>query len=143
MTDYLSSEELVYYKDPETKEIISGGYGINSLFLANNSSLLNGGNKNNEDKIISKIMENLILPTGLVYQKHHKRPDEEDNNPVHFINYEESANNVENTPALDDDIYNKLLELVKINPTNISKHTRKSIFNKKNNRSKKIKIILV
>ena len=145
MTDYLSSKELVYYKDPETKEIISGGYGFNSLFLANNSSLLNGGNKNNEDKIISKIMENLILPTGLVYQKHHKRPEEEeeDNNPVHFINYEESANDVENTPALDDDIYNKLLELVKINPTNISKHTRKSTFNKKNNRSKKIKIILV
>ncbi len=142
MTNYLSPQELVLYKDPETKEIISGGYAINSLFLANNSPFLKGGNKNNEEKIISNLMENLILPTGLVYQKHDKRL-EEDNNSVHFINYEESANDVENTPALDDDIYNKLLELVKINPTNLSKHTRKSTFNKKNNRSKKIKIILL
>ena len=131
MTDYLTSEELVYYKNPETNEIISGGYSINSLFLANNSSILKGGHKNNEEKIISKIMENLILPTGLVYQKHHKRLEEEDNNPVHFINYEESANDVGNTPALDDDIYSKLLELVKIAPTNSSKHTRKNTINKK------------
>jgi hypothetical protein len=100
--DELSQNDLVLYSNPDGK-IYSGGFNINSiLFNKDFSPIFNINTPNNQSggSNVSDLFENLAIPRGLLHFNNPRggyEPTEEDG-------YEDNV--------IDDDIYNKLLNLV-------------------------------
>ena len=141
----LTTDDLIFYKD--NGNIMSGGYKINSILLQSNLS----ENKNNI--ITDKLNENLAIPSGLFYFKNpfkndggkkynqNKHEDEDKNeNENEDDENEEDENEHENEEdenehenekivkenIIDDDIYNKLLDMVKTDTFKLkSKQTKR------------------
>ena len=112
----LSPNDLVLYSNPDGK-MYSGGFNINSIFLnkelspifnINASSTQYGGNN------VSELFDNLAIPRGLLYLN--DRIEGGNNQRVTIENDESIENDV-----INDDIYNKLLNLVELKK---SKHTK-------------------
>lgn len=112
----LSPNDLVLYSNPDGK-MYSGGFNINSIFLnkelspifnINASSTQSGGNN------VSELFDNLAIPRGLLYLN--DRIEGGNNQRVTIENDESIENDV-----INDDIYNKLLNLVELKK---SKHTK-------------------
>jgi hypothetical protein len=120
----LSPNDLVLYSNQDGK-IYSGGFNINSIFLnkelspifnINTSSTQYGGNN------VSELFDNLAIPRGLLYLN--DRIEGGNNHRIPFKNDESIENDV-----INDDIYNKLLNLVDLKK---NKHTKtKNIKHKK------------
>lgn len=102
--DELSQNDLVLYSNPDGK-IYSGGFNINSiLFNKDFSPIFNINTPNNQSggANVSDLFENLAIPRGLLHF----------NNPTGGgRSIEENADD-EETNVINDDIYNKLLNLV-------------------------------
>ena len=113
MSEYneISANDLVVYK--QGKDIISGGYKIDSLFLNNNISPLN--NNNNSKQIggnFSSIFSNLAVPAGLLL--------------LQQTTTKKSLDTIIDKSVIDDNLFEKLL-----------KHSSEKIkFNKKTKKNK-------
>jgi hypothetical protein len=122
----LTTDDLIFYKD--NGNIMSGGYKINSILLQSNLP---------ENQNI-KLNENLAIPSGLFYfknpfkkfiknyggknyDKDEDEDEDEDENENENENDDEDENENEyqdekivKENIIDDDIYNKLLDMVKM-----------------------------
>jgi len=118
---YFSGDDLVFYKDSDTGNIISGGYTIQSILLKENLAPMKtlntqyGGSNNNN---VSNIFDNLAIPAGLFYT-----PQKGGNNTV---------NEYSNASTLDDDIHDHLFKLIQVNKSN------KKLTKKNKNKNKKM-----
>lgn len=143
MTDlnYIGADELVFNNDIENG-IHSGGFSVKSIMLKGgmspiltvNNELQMGGNSNN----VSDLFDNLAVPNW-VLSYNSRIPNDTYNMEIYDEDYDEPENNV-----ISDDIYNRLLELVKAKTetgggkeiTSKKRNTRRK--NKKYTISKKI-----
>jgi len=109
--DELSQNDLVLYTNPDGK-IYSGGFNLNSiLFNKDLSPIFNINTQDNQfgGAKVSDLFENLAIPRGLLYFNNHKG------------GYEPTEGNNNEDNVIDDDIYNKLLNLVEPKQ---NKHTK-------------------
>jgi len=143
--------DLIYYKDGEGN-IMSSGYKVNSILLKTNTPVM---------ETLSKKYENLAVPCGLYYFNKPYSPfiniggnndndsdidddddvvnDDDDNDDVvndddeNITSYNDETNIINGGKnIISNDLYEKLLEMVKIN--------KKINKTKKNNKSKSKKV---
>ena len=107
--NYLSPNDMVFYKNKDTNKIMSSGYNIQSILLANQYE--NTSPKNNS---LVNLNKGLLLPAGLVYQPY-KPSSSTQCREKNMGNYENNED-LEDAPVLENDIYDKLIELVKVIP---------------------------
>jgi len=125
--DELSQNDLVLYSNPDGK-IYSGGFNINSiLFNKDLSPIFNINTQNNQSggSSVSDLFENLAIPRGLLYFNNPRggyEPTEEDG-------YEDNV--------IDDDVYNKLLNLVDPKQNKHTKTKHKKTKNKGGTKKRK------
>ena len=127
----LSHNDLVLYSNPDGK-MYSGGFNINSIifnkelspiFNINTSTTQTGGNH------VSELFNNLAIPRGLLFFNDKIEGGYTRHNPIED---EENTNN----DVINDDIYNKLLNLVELKKT---KHLKTKHKKQKNKGTKKHK----
>jgi hypothetical protein len=125
--DELSQNDLVLYSNPDGK-IYSGGFNINSILFNKDLSPIfniNTQNKQSGGSNVSDLFENLAIPRGL----------------LHFNNprggYEPTEGNAEETDVIDDDVYNKLLNLVDPKQNKHTKTKHKKTKNKGGTKKRK------
>ena len=119
--NYLSADDLVFYKDPKDNNIKSMGFDIESLLL--NKSV---NSKNKQGIKMSHLLNNLMVPSGLVFQKEEKQINRENgeydndnyNTDNNKMNYESNmiSEFIDNTKVIGEDIFSKLVGLVEIEP---------------------------
>lgn len=131
MSNHIHEDELIFHKIGD--EIISAGFGINSVLLnrglppilsflkgrhADSSSSSSSDSDNDEDKVkedksVFKSFKNLAVPLGLfTSDKYKQRPHEHEDN---------------NKGTISDDLFDKLLNLVDSDlPQSITKNTKKN-----------------
>ena len=127
---YIGPDELIYNNDGE---IQSGGFSVNSIMLKNGLSpimTLNHNNINNMqvggDKV-SDLFDNLVIPNwslsynyknGPLYEGGnnfvHKNKDHIHNNHDNNNN-DNNTDNTDNDEIIEEELHEKLLNLVKIN----------------------------
>jgi hypothetical protein len=134
---YFSGEDLIFYKDPDSGNIMSGGYSIQSILLKDNMSPMTtlnlqhgqygqyGGVNGDVNDKVSNIFDNLAVPAGLFYT-----PQKGSG-----INNNNNNNEYSNASTLDDDIHDQLFKLIQVNKSN-KKSTKKNK-NKINNKISK------
>jgi hypothetical protein len=128
---YFTGDDLIFYQDSNTGQIMSGGYTIDSILLKKGvapMTTLNkiGGKKDDIDndkdtENVSSIFENLAVPAGLFYYP-------EKNTNIEIIEYKQSS-------PLNEDIHDRLFKLVEMNNSYKKKH--KTYKNKIINNNKK------
>jgi hypothetical protein len=157
---YIGPDELIYNNDGE---IHSGGFSVDSIMLKNGLSpimTLNDTNVNvdpNTGKFqmggekVSDLFNNLVIPNWSLSYNYKNGASYEGggvygvNNKNHHRNVEENEDDV-----MEEDLHEKLLNLVKVdksemmknNKKNTKKHFKsgdKNIKNNKNNKTKKVK----
>jgi hypothetical protein len=141
--------DLVYYKDEEGN-VMSSGYKVNSILLKSNTPVM---------ETLSKKYENLAVPCGLYYfnkpynpfiniggnnndsdnYENHDDNDNDDNDDNNDNDDDDNDNDEESINVINggkniisNDLYEKLLEMVKIN--------KKINKTKKKNKSKSKKV---
>ena len=124
--DYIGADELVFNNDKENG-IHSGGFSVKSIMMKAGISPIMTINSPNEmtggssDKV-SDLFDNLVVPNwaltynnriiGGKYEDHHEDTDDDDDD--------------EGNDVIDDDLYDKLLDLVKETKTReLAKATEK------------------
>ena len=118
---FFTGDDLVFYQDNKSGNIMSGGYNINSILLKEGiapmttyNTNLSGGSKLENNNNISSIFDNLAVPAGLFY--YDQKAGSNDQN----IEYK-------NTEPISEDLHDKLFKLVEIN----NKKKQKTYKNKK------------
>lgn len=131
--NYFSGDDLIFYQDSNTGQIMSGGYSIDSILLKKGIApmkTLNGGSKNdndNDNNNVSSIFKNLAVPAGLFYFP------QKNNINTNSIEYNQSS-------PLNEDIHDRLFKLVEMNPIKKKNKTYKNInINKSKKYSRKEK----
>lgn len=127
--NYFTGDDLIFYQDSNTGQIMSGGYTIDSILLkkgiAPMTTLNKVGGKKDDDyddnDNVSSIFENLAVPAGLFYYP-------EKNCNIEIIEYKQSS-------PLNEDIHDRLFKLVEMNNSNKKKN--KTYKNKIINNNKK------
>tara|TARA_B100000674_G_C37846336_1_gene917798 strand:+ start:26 stop:436 length:411 start_codon:yes stop_codon:yes gene_type:complete len=95
----ITADDLVITK--EGKNVMSGGYKIDNLFLQNNISPFKTDNSNNQEGgNVSSIFNNLAVPAGLLLLQ-------QKTNKTTFSN----MYNKENNGVIDSSLYDKLLNI--------------------------------
>ena len=129
--NYLSADDLVFYKDPKDNNIKSMGFDVESLLL---NKSVNNNSKNKQGIKMSHLLNNLMVPSGLVFQKEEKQInrendyDNDNNNNINKMNYETNmvSDFIDNTKVIGEDIFSKLVGLVEVEPViNKNKNTRR------------------
>ena len=132
--NYIGANELVYNSNKKDG-IYSGGFSVNSTMLKLGLSPIityntqNGGNSNK----VSDLFESLVIPNwALNYNNNivggeYKDSDEDDD---YEENNTENFETEENDQVIDDDLHNKLLDLVIVKENEI-KNQKNKIKNKK------------
>jgi hypothetical protein len=148
----LNNDEFVFNNDI-SNNIISGGYNVNSLLLKSGFSPIKTLNNNNYDinksNNVSDIFSNLVIPNWI-----YKSPnlnniyggdndnDNKDNKIINGGNKKRINEEVENIDIIDDDLHDKLLNLVKhYNPReklNIKSSDKKEFYEEKIKEKQKI-----
>jgi hypothetical protein len=115
--DYIGAHELIFNADKKTG-ISSGGFSVNSIMMkAGMSPIMTLNNQSGGSNKVSDLFENLVVPNwALSYSNNHiiggsRVKDEED----------------EDTNDIDDDLHDKLLELVKEHDNKINDNKAKKI----------------
>ena len=132
---YISASDLVFNKN---NGIYSGGFnvqaimmknGISPIMTINNNDSQNGGGLGK----VSDIFEGLVVPAYAYHNNYQSGGKHND--------YKTYDNNIEDDDVIDEDLHDKLLDLMKNQDTDVKqnkkKNTRKGIFKK--NVTKKIK----
>ena len=110
----ITANDLVITK--EGKNVMSGGYKIDNLFLQNDISPFKTDNTNNQEGgNVSSMFSNLAVPAGLLLlqQKTNKKT---------FTN----MYNKENTEIIDSSLYDKLLGIASGKKEKVDKKTKKA-----------------
>jgi hypothetical protein len=129
--NHFSGEDLIFYKDVNSGNIMSGGYSINSILLKEGISPMSTlnhtteGMKGGNNEKVSNIFENLAVPAGLFY--YDQKGGKDTNNPIYY----------QNTTCMSEDLHDKLFKLVEIN--NLNKKTKTYKINKLKNKEKNSK----
>ena len=68
---YLNEDELIFYRDPKSKKIMSGSFSIESLLLKNGYPPMISSNESGFDKDGDEryIIQNMAIPVGLTTNK--------------------------------------------------------------------------
>jgi len=129
--EYIGANELIFNKD-EDNNIFSGGFNINSImFKSGMSPILSINEQIGGKNKVSDLFESLVIPNwALCYS---------------MKGGEYKENEIESDEEIEDDLHEKLLDLVKENENKLkkidkSKKTRKFIINSKKGGTKKKKI---
>jgi len=124
MSIHLHPNELIFHK--EGNDIISAGFGINSILLSKGlSPILSFSNKtpkeeeSDEDSSIFKSFKNLAVPLGLFTTNKYNRATEEDK--------------CEHQGTLSDSMFDKLMQMADYDQP--EKPKSKKMKNKPNNKS--------
>ena len=135
--NYFTGEDLIFYKDSDTGNIMSGGYIVDSILLKEGihpMKTLNsrksiddyekkhdlqfgGGNalSNVENNGVSSIFQNLAIPAGLFYHNQNGGINKD------CINNNDLENNYHHGKPLSEDIHDKLYKLIEMTPTKKTK----------------------
>lgn len=111
--------DFVMCTDAKTGTVLSAGYSIESKFLNDGNIMspittLNNNNNNNNE--FSTIYQNLAIPAGLSYINY---PNKKSNDPDlsnELYTFKE---------PLSDDIFDRLIELIKAPTSKVKKYTKK------------------
>ena len=133
--DYIGANELIYNTDNENG-IYSGGFSVNSVMMKAGMSpimTLNTSQKGGTNKV-SDLFNDLVIPNWVLSY----------NDKMVGGEYKENNEKENCDDEVDDDLYDKLLGLVKedsnkIKPITKKRKTRKPIIFKKNVTKKNIK----
>jgi hypothetical protein len=126
MTELTNMDDFVF-NITEDGKIKSSGYLVNSFLLKNKLFPQQKGGENENNKLDTSIFENLAIPAGLFYT-HYSCPNK---NYFPIIGNDDVTNDVTKNTTLNDDIYEKLFQMV------LSDKQKKKIQTKRN----KIKIL--
>jgi len=129
--EYIGANELIFNKD-EDNNIYSGGFNINSiLFKSGMSPILTVNKQSGGSKQVSDLFQSLVIPNwALSYS---------------MKGGEYTDNDIESDEEIEDDLHDKLLDLVKENENKLkkvekSKKTRKLKISFKKGGTKRKKI---
>lgn len=129
--EYIGANELIFNKD-DNNNIYSGGFNVNSImFKAGMSPILTVNNQSGGNSKVSDLFESLVIPNwALSYS---------------MKGGEYHENEIETDEEIEDELHEKLLDLVKENENKLkkldkSKKTRKFKINTKKGGTKKKKI---
>lgn len=141
--NYLGPEELIYNNNSELG-IHTGGFNVKSIMMREGISpiiTVNTNQKGGDSDKVSDLFNDLVIPNwALTYHNKMIGGEYRGEYKKHKKNDEESSDD----EVLDDDLHNKLLELVrendiknnKINESKKHKKTKKYLTSKKNNTRK-------
>jgi hypothetical protein len=131
--NYLSAEDLVFYKDPKDNLIKSMGFDVESLLLNKSVNTPNKGVK------ISNLFNNLMIPAGLAFQKEEKKLnniisdldmdlnlDMEGGSKKMTYDTNTISELMDDMKVIGEDIFSKLVGLVEVETSVISKGTRRN-----------------
>jgi len=127
--NYLSAEDLVFYKDPKDNLIKSMGFDVESLLLNKSVNTPNKGVK------ISHLFNNLMIPAGLAFQKEEKKMnniisdmdlDMEGGSKKMTYDTNTISELMDDMKVIGEDIFSKLVGLVEVETSVISKRTRRN-----------------
>ena len=136
----INDEDLVYYND-ENNNIISLGYKVDSLMLKHGFSPITTLdintplNDNPTNNNVSNLFSNLVIPSWLCRENVHYNYDD-----TNLKKNKHIFTNQEYDDIIEDELYNKLLNLVEINEreNNLKEKRRtKKVFKKQKNKTKK------
>jgi len=131
--NYFTGEDLIFYKDSNTGNIMSGGYIVDSILLKEGihpMKTLNSrksideyekqhdlqfGGTNEEINGVSSIFQNLAIPAGLFYHNQKGGINKD------YINNNDLENNYHHGQPLSEDIHDKLYKLIEMQSTKKSK----------------------
>lgn len=147
--NYLSAEDLVFYKDPKDNLIKSMGFDVESLLLNKSVNTPNKGVK------ISHLFNNLMIPAGLAFQKEEKKLnniisdmdldldldlDMEGGSKKMTYDTNTISELMDDMKVIGEDIFSKLVGLVEVETSVIRKETRRNK-GRKNVGTKKNKVV--
>jgi hypothetical protein len=124
--DYIGSDELITSNIKEN--IYSGGFNINSIMMKTGMSpimTLNKDNQSSDYNNVSDLFKNLVIPSWTLSY-----------NNMSAGNYNDKAKDKKNYDSddsdsdIDDELHDKLLNLVKVNENELKKKTKKTKKNK-------------
>ena len=127
--NYLSAEDLVFYKDPKDNLIKSMGFDVESLLLNKSVNTPNKGVK------ISHLFNNLMIPAGLAFQKEEKKMNNiisdmdlamEGGSKKMTYDTNTISELMDDMKVIGEDIFSKLVGLVEVETSVISKRTRRN-----------------
>lgn len=131
---YIGPDELIYNNDGE---IQSGGFSVNSIMLKNglspimtlnhNNSLVgvtqNGGNK------VSDLFNNLVIPSWSLSYNYKNGVVYEGGNNLPYNN--KNKNRDDDDEVMEEALHDKLLNLVKVDETDIQNKMKRVVSNKR------------
>lgn len=126
----ISADELIFTNDP-TNGIYGGGFSVNSVMMKNGISpimTLNGPLQNGMGSNVSDLFDNMVIPNWAYYF-----PEKMNGGASHNQKHDEYESDED---FIDDDLHDKLLDLVKpdikeIKKSKPSRKNGKKIANKK------------
>ena len=133
--NYIGPDELIYNNDGG---IHSGGFSVNSIMLKSGLSpimTLNGNNNVNTGGMqmggnkVSDLFNNLVIPSGFLSYDYKK--DFFKGGDIHYRkknDHDENDDHDDNDDIANEDLHDKLLNLVKVDKTEMQ---NKSMTNKK------------
>ena len=138
---YIGPDELIYNNDGE---IHSGGFSVNSIMLKNGLSPIMTLNDSNGitsqtqmgGEKVSDLFNNLVIPNwSLSYNYKNGVVYEGGSNDIYNNNKNKNHHNIDgygNDDVMEEDLHDKLLNLVKVDKTEIKKPVSNKKISKKN-----------
>jgi hypothetical protein len=104
----MEANDMIFYEDKDEK-IYAGGFSINSIMMKNGiSPIITLNNPKMESNNVSDLFNNLVVPNWAFYL-----PTKNIYGGNGTINSDVDSDIDEDTDIIDDDLHNKLLDLVK------------------------------
>jgi hypothetical protein len=137
---YIGPDELIYNNDGE---IHSGGFSVNSIMLKNGLSpimtLNNNDNNGNTNPMqtggekVSDLFNNLVIPNwSLSYNYKNGIVYEGGSNGLYNSSNKNNNNDNDHDDIMEEDLHEKLLNLVKVDTSEIKQHSSNKKTSKKN-----------
>jgi hypothetical protein len=108
----IGPNDLIFYSDPQG-DIHSGGFSVKSIMMKEGFSpiiTLNNTSQNGGGNQVSNLFENLVIPNWALHIPEIKKGGDIYNNKKHNNKYDEDADDY-----ISDDLYDRLLDLAKVN----------------------------
>lgn len=130
----MEANDMIFYQDKDEK-IYAGGFSVNSIMMKNGiSPIITLNNQKSDTNNVSDLFNNLVVPNWAFYL-----PEKNMYGGNNTINSDVDSDLDEDEHIIDDDLHNKLLDLVK--PEEIKragkKMTRKERFQNRSMSNKK------
>lgn len=131
----MEANDMIFYENKD-EQIYAGGFSVNSVMMKNGISPILTLNTStmNTDKV-SDLFDNIVVPNWAFYLPA-KTIVGGTHNEMHLGNNKYESDEDEEDDVIDDDLHNKLLDLVKPDIKKAGKKTRRNI-NKRSATNKK------